>query len=191
MLKTIFLIPGFKEQISDIRYQWLTSYLHSKKYEVKSVPISWNNHTVTQNAEEFLNFFQKNKSNNNHVLGFSYGAVIALMTASEVLPKKLILCSLSPEFKEDTSSMSSWVKQYIGVKRCADAKTRSASKLAKSLETETVILCGERESVEHPQLLKRGKETARLAKNASLIMVKDAPHDISFPSYQAAIKKVV
>jgi len=191
MSKTIFLIPGFKTQISDIRYHWLILYLQSKKYEVQPVPITWKNQTVTQNAGEFLNFFQNNKSKNNYVFGFSYGAVIALMTAGVVKPKKLILCSLSPDFKEDSELMPNWLKKYIGANRYIDTKNRSAVKLAKSLEVETVIFCGEKESVDYPQLLKRCAETAKFVKNSQLIMVKDAPHDISFPTYQAAIKKVI
>ena len=190
-MKTIFLIPGFKEQITDTRYQWLVSYLKSKNFEVQLVPITWNHRTVTQNAQEFLNFFQKNKSHNNYVLGFSYGAVIALMTAKEVQPKKLILCSLSPDFKEDTKTMPSWLKKYIGIHRYADTKTRSAARLAESLDVETTILCGEKEGFDYPQLLKRCNETAKLAKNSKFILVKDAPHDISFPAYQAEIKMII
>lgn len=175
----------------DARYRWLISYLKGKNYTVKVVPITWNNQKVSYNAQEFLRFFESNKAKNNYVLGFSYGAVIALMTANIVKPKKLILCSLSPDFKEDYQAMPTWLKKYIGLNRCLDNKTRSAVELAKSLETETVLLCGEKESVDYPQLLKRCKETAKFAKNCKLIIVKDAPHDISFPTYQAAIKKVI
>lgn len=177
--------------MSEDRYQWLISYLQSRNYIVQVVPIAWSNQTVSQNAKEFLNFFEINRTKNNYILGFSYGAVIALMTANITKPKKLVLCSLSPDFKEDSLSMPNWLKKYIGVNRYLDTKTRSAIKLAKSLETETVLLCGEKESVDYPQLLKRCKETAQFAKNSKLIMVKDAPHDISFPAYQAAIKNAI
>jgi esterase/lipase len=191
MAKTIFIIPGFKEQVTDTRYQWLISYLESKKFTVYGVPITWNNKTVTHNAKEFLRFFEEHKSSNNYVLGFSYGAVIALMTARTVQPKKLVLCSLSPDFKEDLQSIPPVLKQYIGARRLTDISTRSGVALAKSLEADTVILCGKKEGSEYPHLLKRCEDTARLAKNAKLIIVKDAPHDISFPTYQAAIKKVI
>jgi len=191
MSKTIFIIPGFKEQISDTNYRWLVSYLKDNDYVVHPVLITWNNRTVTQNAQEFLDFFELHKTENSYVLGFSYGAVIALMTAKIVNPEKLILCSLSADFKEDTNSMPVWLRKYIGVNRYEDTKNRSSVKLAKSLETDTIIFCGEKESVDYPQLLKRCEETAELAKKSILIMVKEAPHDISFPTYQAAIKKVI
>jgi pimeloyl-ACP methyl ester carboxylesterase len=191
MSKTIFLIPGFKTQISDPLYKELVSYLESKNYKVESVPITWNNRTVTQNAQEFLKFFEERKVKNNLVLGFSYGAVIALMTAEQTKPSKLILCSLSPDFKEDAKLMPAWLKKYIGQNRYNDTQTRSAIKLAKSLSAKTVIFYGEKEGVEYPPLKKRSEETAKLAKDSKLVVVKDAPHDISFPAYIEAIKKVV
>jgi esterase/lipase len=191
MIKTIFLIPGFKTQIADAQYQWLVSYLQSKKYVVKPVSITWNYKTVTQNAEEFLHFYDNNKSTQNYILGFSYGAVIALMTENITNPKEIILCSLSPDFKEDTKNMPKWLQSYIGNKRYADTKTRSAHKLAKSIETNLVAMYGEKEGNDYPLLKKRSEETANLATSSELIIVKNAPHDISFPSYQTAIKQVV
>ena len=191
MSKTIFLIPGFKTQISDAQYLWLVSYLESKKYTVHAVPIHWNNQTLSQNAAEFINFFASKKTKNNYLLGFPYGAVIAILTAEQVKPKKLILCSLSADFKEDTKAMPVWIRSYIGKRRFKDITTRSAVQLATSLKTETVILYGQQEGIDYPQLKKRCEETAKLAKNSKLIVVKNAPHDISFPAYQAAIKKVI
>ena len=173
------------------RYRWLVAYLQNNRYDVQLVPITWNYRTVTQNAEEFLNFYNKNKSTENYILGFSYGAAIALMTANQTRPEKIILCSLSPDFKEDTKAMPKWFKNLIGKNRYADSKTRSARKIAKSVDTKLAILYGEKEGNEYPQLKKRSEETARLAAHSQLIVVGNAPHDISFPSYQAAIKKVV
>ena len=191
MPKTIFLIPGFKTQMTNPRYRWLVAYLQNKRYDVQLVPITWNYRTVTQNAEEFLNFYNKNKSTENYVLGFSYGAAIALMTASKTKPEKIILCSLSSDFKEDAEAMPKWLKNFIGKNRYVDSKTRSARKIAKSVDTKLAILYGEKEGNEYPQLKKRSIETAKLAVHSQLIVVENAPHDISFPTYQTAIKKVV
>lgn len=191
MSKTIFLVPGFKTQITDPLYRELLSYLKSKSYTIRPVPITWNNRTVTKNAEEFVNYFEKNKGKVNYVLGFSYGAVISLIVAEKIKPKRLILCSLSPDFTEDSKTMPAWLKKYIGVNRYLDIKTRSAINLAKTLSIETVIFYGEREGTDYPQLKKRCEETAKLAMDSKLVVVKNAPHDISFPTYIAAIKKVI
>lgn len=191
MPKTIFLIPGFKTQIKDPLYKELVSYLEKKNYTVQPVPITWNNRTLTKNAVEFNNYFEKNKGKVNYVLGFSYGAVISLMTAKIIKPDKLILCSLSPDFKEDSKMMPGWLIKYIGVNRYLDTKTRSANNLAKSLDVETVILYGEKEGADYPQLKKRSEEIAKHSKKTKLIVVKNAPHDISFPTYIEALKKII
>jgi esterase/lipase len=191
MPKTIFLIPGFKTQITDPLYKELVSYLEKKNYTVKPVPITWKNRTLTKNAEEFNNYFEKNKGKVNYVLGFSYGAVISLMTAKIIKPDKLILCSLSPDFKEDSKMMPGWLIKYIGVNRYLDTKTRSANNLAKSLDIETVILYGEKEGADYPQLKKRSEEIAKHSKKTKLIVVKNAPHDISFPTYIETLKKTI
>jgi len=189
MTKTIFLIPGFKTQIADVTYRWLITYLESKNYIVYPVPITWSNKTITQNAQEFLDFFESKNVQNSYILGFSYGAIIALTTATKTAPKKLILCSLSPDFLEDAAAMSDWHKSYIGDRRYADVATRSAVELATSLQSNTVLFCGEKEGADYPQLQIRSQETAKLAQYAKLIMVENAPHDISFPTYQEAIKR--
>lgn len=77
----------------------------------------WRYTTLSQNAAEFLDYFNQHKTERNYILGFSYGAVIGLLTANQTKPQKLYLCSLSPDFKEDKGAMPKWVKSYIGVKR--------------------------------------------------------------------------
>jgi hypothetical protein len=50
---------------------------------------------------------------------------------------------------------------------------------------------GEKEGNDYPLIKKRSEETANLATSSKLIIVENAPHDISFPEYQTAIKQVV
>jgi pimeloyl-ACP methyl ester carboxylesterase len=188
MTKTFFIIPGFKSQATDTAYRWLVSFLKKQKYSVKHVPITWDRCTVTQNAAEFLEYFEMHKTGENYVLGFSYGAVIALITAECTKPKELYLCSLSPDFAEDVEAMPKWLRTYIGKRRFADANTRSGIALAKALKVRTTIFYGEGEGVEYPPLKKRCENTAKLAQQATLVIVPDAPHKIDFPAYQEAIK---
>ena len=47
------------------------------------VPITWERATMTDYAVEFESFCEKHKANDNYVLGFSYGAVIAFITANK------------------------------------------------------------------------------------------------------------
>ena len=188
MSKTFFIIPGFKSQATDLSYRWLVNFLKKNNYVVQLVPVTWSRNTLTYNAREFSIYFEEHKTEENYVLGFSYGAVIALMTAEYTKSKEFYLCSLSPDFAEDVGSMSAWLRTYIGKNRLADASTRSACRLARSLKTQTTIFYGEQEGIDYPSLKKRCEETAKLAPKAKLIKVPNAPHKIDFPAYQEAVK---
>ncbi len=189
--KTFFIVPGFREQAKDKQYKWLVEFLEDKGVRVIKTPVVWNYKTLSENSEEFISFFNKNKSKENYVLGFSYGAVIALLTANLVKPKMVYLCSLSPDFLEDTKLITPLIRKYIGKKRYADVKTRSGIEFAKGLLVSSIVLYGEKEGEEYPQLKKRCEETSRLAKNSRLIVVKNSPHQIDFPEYVKEIKRIL
>lgn len=186
-MKTFFVIPGFKQKTNDKNFVWLKKILVEKGFRVIIVPVEWRRTTLTDCAFSFEYFFNKNRSEENYVLGFSYGAVIALITAEKLQPKKLFLCSLSSDFKEDVSSMSDVVKRYIGKRRVDDCLTRSGKDIAKKLSIPTIIFYGDKEGIKYPQLKKRCEETAHLSANTKIVVVKNSPHDISFPSYKKAI----
>lgn len=189
MNKKIFIIPGFKQKATDPEFAWIAPFLEKKGFSVVSVPIRWNYRTITDNIAEFKDFYEKNKGKSNYALGFSYGALIALISANDLGLKKLYLCSLSPDFKEDLIGMKSWILKYIGKKRVIDSKTRSGREIAKKLDIPAIIFYGEKEAKSFTNLKKRCEETVRLAQNAKLVVVKNAPHDISCPEYVEAIKK--
>ncbi len=191
--KTFFLIPGFKMQIRDKPYVWLVKYLEDQGIRVVKTLVVWNYRTLSQNTNEFISFFNKHKGEENYILGFSYGAVIALLAADIVKPKKIFLCSLSPDFVEDWNDLMPDLmlreRKLIGKRRYADTQTRSGKELARKLLVPAVVFYGEVEGKKYPALKKRSEETVHLAKNATLVVVKDAPHQIDFPAYIDALKK--
>lgn len=184
-----FIIPGFKQKTTSKSFLWLREFLNGKGFDVVMVPITWDYRTITDNVTEFEKLYLKYKSEENYILGFSYGAVIAFVSSEKLQPKKLLLCSLSSDFKEDVASMSDTIKDYIGKKRVADCLTRSGRDIAKKLTVPTTIFYGEKEGTLYPQLKKRCEETTHLAKNIKLVIVKDSPHDITHPEYVKAIKE--
>lgn len=101
----MFIIPGFMESVTDSDYQKLKRFLVRKGFVVKLVSIRWKYKTITDYITEFEHFYLKNKSDNNSVLGFSYGAVIAFSAAQKLGVNRLYLCSLSPDFSEDVIDM--------------------------------------------------------------------------------------
>ncbi|MFA6422787.1 MAG: hypothetical protein WCV92_05330 [Candidatus Buchananbacteria bacterium] len=188
---TFFVLPGYGQSPNDPQINWLIKFLKNRKYNTKGVSVRWPHHRNSEIAEEFKKFYKENKTDVNYILGFSYGAVVAFISAGELKPKKVFLCSLSPDFKEDFSAMKPWVKKELGKKRLDDTKSRSAIQIAKELKAPSVVFCGEKECKQYPQLLVRCKETVKLAKNAKLVVVKDAPHRLDFPTYIEAIKKEI
>lgn len=187
-MKKIFIIPGFKQKATDKQFMWLKKFLVEKGFNVSLVSITWDYRTMTDYVLEFENFYKKNKVDENYVLGFSYGAVIAFITANKLKPKKIFLCSLSPDFKEDIPNMRQWVLNYIGKNRVADFLTRSGKKIAEELTVPATIFYGEKEGRQYPQLKIRCEETVKLAKQARLVIVKKSPHNISNSEYVVAIK---
>lgn len=189
--RTLFIIPGFKMSGNHPQLKPLTVFAQKHGFTVVKVPVKWDRTILTQNAKDFVDFYNLHKGKNNYILGFSYGSVIALMTANMLQPKKIFLCSLSSDFKEDRITMDENMVKYIGKRRFVDTLTRSGRELAKNLKIPTVVLYGESEGKKYPQLQKRCEETARLAKNAKLVVVKGAPHKLDFPAYKEAIEQEI
>ncbi|HEX7724126.1 MAG TPA: hypothetical protein VF438_00070, partial [Candidatus Paceibacterota bacterium] len=187
-VKKFFIVPGFKMQADDTAFSWLVEYLTREGYVVVKVPLDWNYKTISNNAKEFVAYFNKNKDDTNYVLGFSYGAVITFITANQVLPDKIFLCSLSPTFVEDQHWEKKWIK-YIGKRRYEDSLTRSSVRIARDIRVPSVVFCGEKEAIKYPALMKRCREVSKIAPQSKLVVVKDAPHQIDFPEYVSAIKR--
>lgn len=175
-------------QADDTAFSWLVEYLTREGYVVVKVPLDWNYKTISNNAKEFVAYFNKNKDDTNYVLGFSYGAVITFITANQVLPDKIFLCSLSPTFVEDQHWEKKWIK-YIGKRRYEDSLTRSSVRIARDIRVPSVVFCGEKEAIKYPALMKRCREVSKIAPQSKLVVVKDAPHQIDFPEYVSAIKR--
>ncbi len=186
-MKKFFIVPGFKEKVTNKKYILLKKFLTTKGFEVVMVPVIWDRKTISENAKEFQEFYNKHKGKENYILGFSFGAVITFISAEKLQPKKIFLCSLSPYFKEDLKNEKQWILDYVGRKRVADFLLMRGKAIAKELKIPATIFYGEEEGRRYPKLKKRCEETASLVYKAKLVVVKNAPHDTSFPEYAEAI----
>lgn len=103
MTKKAFLIRGFKfgTSAADPDFMSVRAAIQECGYEVIPVPWTWNFKTLSQYADKFVDFYVKNKGEYNVVIGHSFGAMVALASASRTKPDLLVLCSLSGYFKED------------------------------------------------------------------------------------------
>lgn len=142
-------------------------------------------------VKAFKDYYLKHKTDENYILGFSFGAMIACISASDLKPEKLILCSLSPYFKEYLGTLhGSWIKA-IGKRRFEDFKNFSIKNISKKITSPTTIFYGEKEAQVFPILKKCCMSASSLIEKSQLIIVKDSPHKIDHPSYVDAIKKTV
>lgn len=177
------------QSTTDKWIECLSNFLRKRWFKTIVVPIHWKNRTMSDYVEEFEKFYDTHKTATNYILGFSYGAVIAFITANQLKPKKIYLCSLSPDFKEDVTKMKPWVKRLIGKRRFQDAQRRSGKKIARELKVPSLVFYGEAEGKKFPQLRIRCEETVKIATKSRLVIVRGAPHNLSHPEYMKSLKK--
>lgn len=188
-MKTAFLIAGFNmnQSATDDKYNELRKAITSHGYRVVPVPFVWNHTTVPQYVDKFMDFYSKNKGSYSIVIGNSYGAMVAFLSAPIITPDEIYLCSLSPFFKEDKQrTTQSYRLKKFGKRRNQAMEILSADQTAKAInqtKTKVIMLYGEKEKVDVPYLVERVLETSRSLRNIELIEIPDAPHSFRDPSY--------
>lgn len=190
MRKRLWIIPGGGHKPTDTCYRWMITYFRSLGFEVQMITVDWNRRVMTDWIADFRSQFSKERGVEDYILGFSFGAMIAFLTANETKPMKLFLCSLSPYFKEDMDFLENKRDvRYFGTRRLADIRKYVFKDHVKNISASTIVFCGGQETTKYPTLLKRCKAAVEQIKRARLVIAENAPHQIDHPSYIEAIKK--
>lgn len=190
MKKIVYLIPGYTESHSKTK-RWQTVAKLFEKYGITPihVDISWKKKTperFSDYTEEFLKQYKKPKNTEVYVLGFSFGATIAFLTATKTKPKALILCSLSSFFIEDIAKFKpTWLRWWK--KNFVDSDYLFA-KFAPKVLTKTYIIV---ENVDAKEIMSRAKDARKKMTNASLIIAKGARHKIDQKKYLTALERII
>lgn len=160
MKATLFIIPGFKEKVSDKQYIALRKSFLNKDYKIVLVPIVLNRLLMTDWIDQFLSL--------------------------TLNPTRLFLCSLSPYFSEDLRYIPERWKRFIGKRRTEDFRRYSMNKAVQGLHVDTRIFIGgvEQEKFVH---LKRRCAAAAEALAASLVVIPGVAHDIGDERYRNAL----
>lgn len=196
-MKTAFIIAGFDihDTAASDPYTVLEAGLRKKGYQIVACDISWHRKTPSQYAAEFLDFYNQRKSEHNIVIGNSFGAVIAFVTATQLQPDHVYICSLSPFFAEDRSKYpNDYGVKWFGKRRLVDLRSTSASDIAKrisQLGIKTTIAYGEKEHQTSPALVARCIETAQAIKGSRLVEIPSAPHDMTDEVYSRGVAALV
>ncbi len=169
MNRTAYIIPGSGESHTrQPGYNKIAGYFKSAGINPFHVNVRWNlKKPIDFNLynQQFLKQFKKVKGE-IYILGFSFGAVIALTTASKTKPKGLILCSLSPYFVEDWDNLKpSWLKWW---------KKTYTNKLifkdiVKKVKAKTILVAGDKEG---KSVMARAQKSKKLLKNSRLTIAK-------------------
>jgi esterase/lipase len=193
----VFLIAGFEinRTAAHDEYKLLREAIESKNYKVVPVDINWKHHTMSKFVREFTDLYKQRASKHNIIIGNSFGAMVALITAAELKPDKIVLCSLSPFFKEDIPRFHPEEKLYkwFGRRRVDDFRTISAEALAEAInntKVQSVHFYGEKEKKIYKKLVDRVVSTAKDL-HSPAVEIPDAPHSFSDSAYVEAITAVL
>ena len=179
----LYIIPGFKESTNDIGYQKIIKYAREKGLEVIPFNPIWERKTIKDWLRSFNNMVEKKGKDNAIVLGFSFGAYITVLSSINHNFKKLILCSLSPYFKDDIIKLPPLAYKMIGKKRIKDF---SENKFPINIKTPTVFLVGDKDTRLVIQRVKKSYKGWEGSKKIKIL--KDVEHDINNDLYLKAIK---
>lgn len=198
-MSTVFIIGGLDihNTAADSVHKPLRHALGANGHQVIPVDISWRNKTASQFSLEFIDFYNRTKSSKeNVVVGNSFGAVVALISAAALKPDQIVLCSLSPFFAEDIhqSWPSKRMQRLLGTRRLEDIGHYSIEAIAEDLNKtniEVTVLYGEKEHQSSPKLVERAKDIAEKIKRATLVEVEAAPHSLKSPEYVRGLTKIL
>lgn len=190
MKKVAYIVPGYGEtHLRQRSYKKIAQKCISNGIEPIYISIDWHKgdpENFYGYLQEFLSQYKKPIDTKVYVLGFSFGAMIAFLTAEKTKPDGLILCSLSPYFIEDLPTLKpAWVKWF------QDTFTKSKYRFytyASKITAQTYIIVGDKEGDE---CIKRAKQAKKHIKNSMLTVVEGAKHNINQKEYQTSIEKII
>ncbi len=184
--KVIFIIPGFRQKPTDRAYQKIASILKSESYFPILIDIEWKNSTISQNCQYFLKVYKKAKARKKYILGFSYGAMIALLASTKVSVSGLILCSLSPYFKEDMPKINKNLSLLMA-SRYRDFSKLHCAELAKKIKAKKILmLYGGQETTSLVRRVRNAFEQIPSVKK-HLIRIPETKHEIGNKKYLSTI----
>lgn len=184
----IYIIPDFWANANSKNYQQLINAFESNNFKVVPITITWKYRVMTDYINEFFGQLIHKENDYVWIFGFSFGAMIAFISAVSINPQVLYLCSLSPYFKEDLNTMKKSWKNGIWKKRLEDFKNYSYQKIVNNINCKTFLIAGEKE---HKELLKRVKLSHKDIINSELYFVRWSNHNIFHKEYMAIINKVI
>ncbi|MBI2411425.1 MAG: hypothetical protein HYV32_06050 [Candidatus Kerfeldbacteria bacterium] len=185
-IKKVYIIPGFTHTAKHAGYSSIQRYCRKRGVDAQVVHIDWKNKTMSDYVEQFLEQYEKQSK--TAVLGFSFGAMIATIAQQYAQADRLLLCSLSPYFKEDISKLKPAWKKSIGKNRVNNFQKHSFTAIAKQITAKTDIIAGDKEGRE---VMHRASQAHTFIKKSVLHVLPGVKHDIADKHYQQKIQQII
>lgn len=192
-MKTVLLVPGFKEDIHSRDYKSTIKAIKDSGYNVKFIPIEWSRTTIDNWVNELWSEYSKYDPEEIILAGFSFGAVTAFIAAAKQNPSELWLFSLSPYFYEDIHSShmrTSWLRS-IGHRRVSAFEKHNFKELSKGIDCKTLIFAGQEEFNKWPGMMGRTLSADMLISKSELTIIDGVAHDVSDRRYIDAIRQAI
>lgn len=126
-------------------------------------------------------------SKNTEILGFSFGAMIALKLSEKIKFHRVFLCSLSPYFSEDLHLFPKYYKLRLWLRRWNDFRDNYHESDIKNKQWNTLLVVY---GSDEPERLKnRVKKMIELLNISEVAIVEWVGHDIADSNYQKMILK--
>ncbi|TAK04768.1 alpha/beta hydrolase [Patescibacteria group bacterium] len=190
MERIAYIIPGFGHSpLRQRGYKAIGGFFERQGITPRYVLIDWHRktpRTFTDFVRQFLKHHDGRKRQETYVLGFSYGATIAFLSATKIKPKALILCSLSPYFEEDMKNLKpSWIRWWR--KHFKDSDYSFAA-MAPRIRVKTYVVYG---SKEHFSVAVRAKDARARIPRSSLRVSRGAEHKIHRREYLRTLERLI
>ncbi len=188
--KVAIIIPGRGEHYDNEAYIDIKHSFELKNYTTYILNIDWDvvtlDNLVSIGEQAITPIINRHRESDITLLGFSFGAVIALKNSHQNNINNIILVSLSSLFKEDLPHHLSLLRFFA-----TTMTDYNSNELFYPKETDNnlVFFYGSRDSfLINKKII--NQRTLRFP-NSELIIVKGAKHDISGKNYQEAIKTYI
>lgn len=192
-MKTVLLVPGFKENLESRDYKSTIKAIEECGYNVKFVTIQWDRTTIDDWLVALESEYSRHDPQETILAGFSFGAMTAFIGASKQNPYELWLFSLSPYFNEDIHSKNmrkSWLS-HIGHRRVSAFDKFTFKDLAKEVKCKTIIFAGKNELNKWAGMKHRALSAEKLIENNTLVIIDNVEHDVSNNLYIDAIRQAI
>ncbi len=199
MHKVAYIIPGFTESAHDFPYTQIKEWLQEKSIHAVPIDITWDLQKeiarMPSYTEQFLSQFKQEHQPNDevYVLGYSFGAIVAWIASQEIQPHTIILCSMSPFFKEYINEHREvWNKKMLKIGEANVQEYSFGLDKPHITRAQVHILIGTDEPV---SIVEWSKKVFLHLQNAhvttTLSLAQGSSHDIKNEQYLKELQKII